>query len=67
MRRPFIVAAVLCAAATLLSQSRSFTGEIMDSQCAGMRSHTRMMQGLDVKTAKECTQKCEQDNSRGEH
>jgi hypothetical protein len=58
MRKFAIAAAVLCAAAVLLSQSRSFTGEIMDSQCAGMRSHTRMMQGLDAKSAKECTEKC---------
>lgn len=52
------VAAVFCAAALLLSQSRSFSGEIMDSQCAGMRSHAKMMQGLDLKTTKDCTQKC---------
>jgi hypothetical protein len=49
---------MFCAAALLLSQSRTFTGEIMDSQCAGMRSHTKMMQGLDLKTTKDCTQKC---------
>lgn len=58
MRIIVVVATFFCAAAPLPPQSRSFTGEVMDSQCAGMRSHTRMMQGLDVKTTKECTQKC---------
>lgn len=56
--RKVVIAALFCAAAVLLSQSRSFTGEIMDSQCAGMRSHARMMQGLDLKTSRDCTQKC---------
>jgi hypothetical protein len=58
MRIIVVVAMFLCAAAPLPPQSRSFTGEIMDSQCAGMRSHSRMMQGLELKSAKECTQKC---------
>ena len=58
MRRLAFFLALL-PAGPLLSQSRSFTGEIMDSQCAAaMRSHTRMMQGLDAKNPKECTQKC---------
>jgi len=30
----------------------------MDSQCAAMHSHNRMMQGLDAKNNMECTQKC---------
>jgi len=60
MRIPVVIATFLCAAAPLLSQSRSFTGEIMDSQCAGMHSHSRMMQGVNAKNAKECTQKCVQ-------
>jgi hypothetical protein len=51
---------LLLAAAVGLPQGRSFTGEIMDSQCAGMRSHARMMQGVEAKDAKECTQKCVQ-------
>ena len=58
MRIAVLIATCLCAAALLLSQGRSFTGEIMDSQCAGMHSHSKMMQGLDLKSAKECTQKC---------
>jgi len=58
MRIFAVIAPLLCTAGLLLSQSRSFTGEIMDSQCAGMHSHTRMMQGLDAKDAKDCTEKC---------
>jgi hypothetical protein len=53
------VLALFVAAPAILAQSRSFTGEIMDSQCAAvMHSHTRMMQGLGAKNAKECTQMC---------
>ena len=58
MRTLTIIATLLLTAGSGLPQSRSFTGEIMDSQCAGMRSHDKMMQGVDAKTAKECTQKC---------
>lgn len=58
MRRLFAIGTLLCAAGTLLSQGRSFAGEIMDSQCANMHSHSRMMQGMNAKDAKECTQKC---------
>jgi hypothetical protein len=58
MRITFLIAACLGAAALPLPQSRSFSGEIMDNQCAGMRSHTRMMEGLGAKTTKECAEKC---------
>jgi hypothetical protein len=58
MRILVAVAACACAAVLLMSQSRSFTGEIMDNQCAAMRSHTRMMQGLGAKTTKECAERC---------
>jgi hypothetical protein len=60
MRITAIVLTSLLAAGTGLSQVRSFAGEIMDSQCANMRSHDRMMQGMEAKDAKECTQKCVQ-------
>lgn len=60
MRTLTIIATLLLTAVSGLPQSRSFTGEIMDSQCAGMRSHDKMMQGVDAKNAKECTQKCVQ-------
>jgi hypothetical protein len=58
MRIPAVIATLLLAASAVLPQSRSFSGEIMDSQCAGMQSHARMMQGVEAKNAKECTQKC---------
>jgi hypothetical protein len=60
MRTLVVIAAFFCAAAIIFAQSRSFTGEIMDSPCAAMHSHDRMMQGMDAKSAKECTQKCVQ-------
>src|SRR5215813_8528160 len=41
-----------------LPQSRQFSGEIMDSPCAGMHSHDRMMKGVNAKDAKECSRKC---------
>jgi hypothetical protein len=52
-----IVAASLLPAVGL-PQGREFTGEIMDSPCAGMHSHERMMKGVDAKDARECSQKC---------
>jgi hypothetical protein len=58
MRITVFIVAFVCATALLLSQGRSFAGEIMDSQCAGMHSHSSMMQGVNAKTAKECTEKC---------
>jgi hypothetical protein len=38
--------------------SNSFSGEIMDSMCAGMGGHEQMLQGGKVKDAKECTLEC---------
>ena len=58
MRILLSLIAIACAATVLVSQSRSFTGEIMDSQCAGMHSHSKMMQGVNAKDAKDCTEKC---------
>jgi hypothetical protein len=37
---------------------RTFTGEIMDSQCAQMSSHDNMMKGEGANNAKECTLSC---------
>jgi hypothetical protein len=58
MRIREVIPILLLAAAAGLPQSRSFTGEIMDSQCAGMGSHAKMMAGVDAKNAVECTRKC---------
>jgi hypothetical protein len=38
--------------------TRSFTGEITDSQCAGMGTHAQMMKKEGAKDAKECTLAC---------
>jgi hypothetical protein len=57
--RVFVVIATLSLAASIaLPQSRSFSGEIMDSQCAKMGTHAKMMPGVEAKNAKECTIKC---------
>ena len=37
---------------------KTFTGEIMDSQCADMASHDNMMKGENAHNAKECTLAC---------
>src|SRR5689334_10689899 len=58
MRVPAVIAILLLTAPLSLPQSRSFTGEIMDSQCAGMHSHDKMMKRVDAKTARDCTRKC---------
>ena len=60
MRISVAIATLSLAASIALPQSRSFSGQIMDSQCAGMGSHAQMMQGVGAKTAKECTVKCVQ-------
>jgi hypothetical protein len=52
---------VLCIAtgfSVVLAADRSFTGEIMDSQCAQMSSHDNMMKGEGAANAKECTIAC---------
>src|SRR5215510_7204425 len=41
-----------------------FTGEIMDSQCAGMDGHEMMMKDENAKDAKDCTIKCVQDGGK---
>jgi hypothetical protein len=58
MRTLAVIATLLLAADAGLPQSRSFAGEIMDSQCAAMGSHSKMMEGVQAKNAKECVQKC---------
>jgi len=40
------------------TNSQVFTGEIMDSPCAAMGNHNRMMRGVEAKDAKECSRKC---------
>jgi hypothetical protein len=45
-------------AAAPASNGHTFSGEIMDSMCAGMGGHEQMLQGGKVKDAKECTLEC---------
>jgi hypothetical protein len=58
MRITLVSVTLLLASAVGLPQSHSFTGEIMDSQCAGMGTHARMMEGVGAKDARACTEKC---------
>jgi hypothetical protein len=40
------------------AKDKTYTGEIMDSQCAKEGSHATMMKKHDIKTEKECTNGC---------
>jgi len=44
--------------ASFAQKSGTFTGEIMDQQCAQMQSHDNMMKSEGAKDAKECTLSC---------
>jgi len=41
----------------------SYAGEIMDSKCAGLGSHTQMMAKEGTKTSKDCTLLCSKDGN----
>lgn len=45
-------------AAAPAANGNTFSGEVMDSMCAGMGGHEQMLQGGKVKNAKECTLEC---------
>ncbi len=52
---------VLCVAGgfgVARAADKTFTGEIMDSQCSGMGSHEDMMKGEHADNAKECAISC---------
>ena len=53
-----VAVTVLSTLSLAAPKSQSFTGEIMDSQCASMGSHDMMMKKEGIKTAKECTLGC---------
>jgi len=40
------------------ANANTFSGEIMDSMCAGMGGHQQMIQSGKVKNARECTLEC---------
>ncbi|HKT11005.1 MAG TPA: DUF5818 domain-containing protein [Terriglobia bacterium] len=45
-------------AAAPAANANTFSGEIMDSMCAGMGGHEQMIQSGKVKNAKDCTTEC---------
>jgi hypothetical protein len=49
---------ILIVVAGATPKDRTFTGEIMDSQCANMGSHDTMIKKEAAKNAKECTTAC---------
>ena len=44
--------------ATAAPEGKSYSGEIMDSQCAQMGSHDAMMKSMSAANAKDCTEQC---------
>ena len=55
----FAAALMLLTVAVAAPQEKTFTGEIMDSQCAKMGSHDNMMKMHEnIKTSKACTLGC---------
>lgn len=56
MKRTFF-AFLFCAGAAFAAD-KTYTGEIMDSQCAEMSSHDTMMKSENAANAKDCTMKC---------
>jgi hypothetical protein len=58
MKRLAQLTLFLAAAATLSAAEGTFTGEIMDKQCAEMGSHDAMMKSENAKNAKECALAC---------
>lgn len=53
-----LLAVFLTIAASTASDTQVFTGEVMDVQCAMLRSHDMMKQQEGAKDAEECTQAC---------
>lgn len=53
-----VAASLLLLPTLALAAGQSFTGEIMDSSCAQLGSHEKMMKSMDIKTARECTMDC---------
>jgi Protein of unknown function (DUF5818) len=49
---------LVCSIGFTAAKDMTYSGEIMDSQCAKMGSHEMMMKKEGIKTAKECTLGC---------
>ena len=60
MKQPLFIALVCVAGSLGIARGadNTFTGEIMDSQCADMGSHDNMMKGEHASNAKECAIAC---------
>jgi hypothetical protein len=63
MKQILSLALLLAIASALCAQNKNstFTGDIMDKQCAQMISHENMMKTEGAKDAKECTLACVKD------
>ena len=59
MKRISFLTVLLAASSSVFAQDKNtFSGEIMDKQCAQMGSHENMMKTEGAKDAKECTLAC---------
>ena len=60
MKQTLPIAILFVAAGFSFAQTNghTFTGEIMDKQCAQMGSHENMMHAVGAKNAKDCTLAC---------
>jgi Protein of unknown function (DUF5818) len=60
MKQISLLTLLLAASSSVFAQDKSgtFSGEIMDKQCAQMGSHENMMKTEGAKDAKECTLAC---------
>ncbi len=65
MKQIPLITLLLAAGSVLVAQGKNgtFTGEIMDKQCAQMGSHDNMMKSEGAKDAKECTLACVKNGS----
>jgi hypothetical protein len=65
--KSIVPAAILMASLSFAfagGKSGTYTGEIMDKQCADMQSHDAMMQPEGAHNARECTLKCAKDGGQ---
>lgn len=60
MKQSLFIAAlcILAGFSVARAADKTFTGEIMDSQCADMGTHADMMKGENASDAKDCAIKC---------
>jgi hypothetical protein len=57
-RAPTAILLVMAPFAFAQTKGQTFTGEIMDKQCAQMQSHENMMKSVGANNARECTLAC---------